>query len=121
MSYTDNDFRRRHLQAGCAVSERPKGQLNPTSLKARHRVLQERAEQLGKDNFSAALDNARLRARVAELEAALREVMDVPRVVDEATVPRAGQNSAPEQVVYTLCVSYARLKRIEKLLEGYTP
>lgn len=64
---------------------------------------------------------AEARERLQKLER-LAVVVDstlkqCPREVDPATVPNQGINSAPDQVIFNLSVSYARLKEIDKLLE----
>ena len=51
-----------------------------------------------------------------ELVDVLRDVLNLPKNLEKATVPKAGIESVPEQVVFTLNCSYARLKKFENLL-----
>lgn len=48
---------------------------------------------------------------MSELLAALRELLDCPFDIDSATVPKAGIDAAPEQVVGTMSVALLRYRR----------
>ena len=47
----------------------------------------------------------------AELLEALKEICDCPQWVDEATVPKAGIETAPQQVVVNMSVALVRLRK----------
>lgn len=52
-----------------------------------------------------------------ELEDLLREVMDCPQVVESATVPRMGIESAPHNVVVTIHIALLRLRKVQAALK----
>jgi hypothetical protein len=58
-----------------------------------------------------------LGAQLAEALTLLREIEGCPWVVDEATIPKAGIESAPQQVVGTMHVGLMRLRKIRAALE----
>jgi hypothetical protein len=47
----------------------------------------------------------------AELLEALKEICDCPQHVDEATVPKAGIEAAPQQVILIMAVALVRLRK----------
>ena len=55
--------------------------------------------------------NARLIAAAPELLDALEELCACPQWVDEATVPKAGIETAPQQVVVNLSVALLKLRK----------
>jgi hypothetical protein len=57
------------------------------------------------------------RAKITELCAALADLLELPYVIDEATVPRAGIDAAPRQVIGTLHMSVERRRHLASLLE----
>lgn len=59
-----------------------------------------------------------LRAQLAEAHALLREIEGCPWVVEEATIPKAGIEAAPQQVVGTMHVGLMRLRKIRALLSA---
>lgn len=54
---------------------------------------------------------------------ALRDLMECPRWVDKATVPRAGIDARPEQVVFNMSVAYLKIKRAQEVVNrvSYPP
>lgn len=57
-------------------------------------------------------------AQNARLRAALEDLLDMTLVVDKATVPIGGIESAPEnQVVYNASVSHSRIQRARTALK----
>ena len=58
------------------------------------------------------------RSRVAELEAALENLLDATMTVDNATVPKNGIESNPTQVVINWHCSYARIKQAREVLKS---
>lgn len=56
-------------------------------------------------------DNAPLLAAAPDLLDALIELCSCPSSIDEATIPAAGIETAPEQVVAVVSVSVARLRK----------
>lgn len=59
-----------------------------------------------------------LGAQLAEAQALLREFVDCPWVVDEATIPKAGIEAAPQQVVGTMHVGLLRLRKVRAWLSA---
>jgi hypothetical protein len=53
---------------------------------------------------------------VAMLREALQEIVDCPQWVDQATVPRAGIEAAPHQVVMNMSVGLIRLRKARAAL-----
>ena len=60
---------------------------------------------------TAVLEIRRLHEVNAELLEALKEICDCPQFVDEATVPKAGIEAAPQQVVVNMSVALVRLRK----------
>ena len=59
-----------------------------------------------------AADELRLLHKInAELLEALKEICDCPQWVDEATIPKAGIEAAPQQVVVNMSVALVRLRK----------
>jgi hypothetical protein len=48
----------------------------------------------------------------------LSEILGCPRSVDEATIPRAGIESAPNQVVFNMSIALPRVRRAQKLVSA---
>jgi hypothetical protein len=72
------------------------------------------ALQLAEDIATqAALEIRRLHEVNAELLEALKEICDCPQFVDEATVPKAGIEVAPQQVVINMSVALVRLRKAQ--------
>ena len=61
--------------------------------------------------YTAAAELRRLHAVNQELLEALEELCSCPQWVDEATVPKAGIETAPQQVVVNLSVALVRLRK----------
>lgn len=59
-----------------------------------------------------------LRGENTALRAALEPLVALPYVIDEATVPKAGIDAAPEQVIGTLHVSLAKMRKLRAALDG---
>ena len=59
----------------------------------------------------AAAELRRLHAVNAELLEALEDLLDCPYDIDFATVPKAGIDAAPEQVVGTMSVALVRRRK----------
>jgi hypothetical protein len=55
----------------------------------------------------------RLHSLNQELLEALKEICDCPQFVDEATVPKAGIEVAPQQVVINMSVALVRLRKAQ--------
>ena len=60
---------------------------------------------------------ARLKRKNRELKACLVEILSCPMWIDPATVPSAGIDAAPEQVVLNASFGYLRLKRAQKAIK----
>lgn len=56
-------------------------------------------------------------ARADRYLAAMRELVECPSTVDEATIPTRGIDAAPHQVVLNVSVSLAKLRNIRALVE----
>jgi hypothetical protein len=65
--------------------------------------------QLFKDS---AIELRRLHEVNQMLLEALKEICDCPQYVDEATVPKAGIEAAPQQVVVNMSVALVRLRKV---------
>ena len=63
------------------------------------------------DTNAAATELRRLHEVNQELLEALEELCSCPQWVDEATVPKAGIETAPQQVVVNLSVALVRLRK----------
>ena len=60
---------------------------------------------------------AELRKRIAELESIISDFLDCPMILDQATVPMAGIDTAPNQVVFNFCCSYSKILAARQALE----
>ena len=49
----------------------------------------------------------------------LKQMAECPNTVDSATVPKAGIEAAPEQVVVNLSVNYTKYKRLLEVVKHY--
>ena len=54
--------------------------------------------------------------REEELEDIIREFLDCPRWLDPATVPKAGIQANPDQVVFNMSCSYMKIENAKKIL-----
>lgn len=54
--------------------------------------------------------------RAVKFEGLLREVMECPQVVESATIPRMGIESAPHNVVVTIHIALLRLRKVQAAL-----
>ena len=68
-------------------------------------------EDMPAEGTAAMLANARLIAAAPELLEALEELCECSQWVDEATVPKAGIEAAPQQVVVNMSVALLRLRK----------
>lgn len=57
-------------------------------------------------------------AAQAALEA-LEDLLDCPYDIDQATVPKAGIDAAPQQIVGTMCVSLARMRALRVAVKTF--
>jgi len=75
------------------------------------------ADELETDWFSdydlqnASEELRRLHEVNAELLDALKEICNCPQIVDEATVPKAGIETSPQQVIVIMFVGLVRLRK----------
>ena len=53
---------------------------------------------------------------IKQIIASLKEVLNMPYIIDEATIPKDGIDIAPEQVVGTLHLSLAKYRRLKAAL-----
>jgi len=60
-------------------------------------------------------------AQVAEMREAIKEIAEAPYVIESATIPKAGIESAPEQVVGTLHIVLKRMLRIQAVAQAHDP
>jgi hypothetical protein len=59
-----------------------------------------------------------LHAHIAALHKVVKDFLECPYITDKATVPLAGIEASPEQVVVNMSVSYSKIiKAIEVLKE----
>jgi hypothetical protein len=49
----------------------------------------------------------------AELLEALKEICDCPQFIDESTVPKAGIETAPQQIIVNMSVALVRLRKAQ--------
>ena len=59
----------------------------------------------------------RLESVNAELLEALKEIADCPQFIDEATVPKAGIEAAPQQVIVNMSVALVRLRKARAAID----
>ena len=60
-------------------------------------------------------------AQVAVMREAIKEIAKAPYVIESATIPKAGIESAPEQVVGTLHIVLKRMLRIQAVAQAHDP
>lgn len=83
-----------------------------------HRKLNERERMAYASVARLERERDDLRAQLAEAHGLLREIEGCPWVVEEATIPRAGIEAAPQQVVGTMHVGLMRLRKIRAALSA---
>ena len=78
------------------------------------------------DEFKKRIDLKREEKQALNLHSVSGSVIDVlkqmaecPNTVDSATVPKAGIEAAPEQVVVNLSVNYTKYKRLLEVVKHY--
>lgn len=65
-------------------------------------------------------EEIKLRELNAELLEALTEICDCPQWVDDATVPKAGIDSAPQQVVVNMSVALMKVRKARAIIAKVT-
>jgi len=60
-------------------------------------------------------------AQAAVMREAIKEIAEAPYVIESATIPKAGIESAPEQVVGTLHIVLKRMLRIQAVAQAHDP
>jgi hypothetical protein len=65
-------------------------------------------------------EEIKLQALNAELVEALTEICECPQWVDDATVPKAGIDSAPQQVVVNMSVALTRIRKARAVIAKAT-
>lgn len=82
----------------------------------------EEGKSVGKtENTLRAHANKRLAERNSTLQGVLKELLDCPYVIDEATVPKAGVDAAPDQVVGTMHVALPKMRKLRAALGDKHP
>jgi len=66
-------------------------------------------------------ENIALKAENARLREALDAILESPRWLDEATIPRAGIDVAPKQVVFNASIAYLKIATAQQALAQPTP
>lgn len=56
-------------------------------------------------------------AVLGEVAAMLKEILECPHSIDDATIPKGGIDIAPEQVVMQYSIGYARYKKAWEILK----
>ena len=56
---------------------------------------------------------------IEELVSVIRSILECPRLLDEATVPKAGIDAAPNQVVFNISCAYLKVKDMQRALDSY--
>ena len=54
--------------------------------------------------------------REKELEEIIKQFLECPRWIDEATMPKNGIEANPDQVVFNMSCSYVKMKRAHDIL-----
>lgn len=57
------------------------------------------------------------RSELVDALRALRDLMECPRWLDEATVAKGGIDAHPEQVVFNMSVGYLKIKRAKEIVD----
>lgn len=55
---------------------------------------------------------------VEQMKDILKEILECPRIIDEATVPKGGIDVAPKQVVFNMSIGLMRIRKARRILEG---
>lgn len=58
----------------------------------------------------------RCHEKIREYKDILQQILDCPKSVDEATIPKEGVQAAPEQVVFNMSIGLMRINKIQELL-----
>lgn len=66
------------------------------------------------DAYIAHLEQAR-----DEAIKAMQDILDSPRWIDEATVPKAGIAAAPQQVVFNASILFPRIQKLREFISKY--
>ncbi len=98
------------------IVERLRAELS--EAKAQYQLAWKKFDDSLNDKIGILKERDTLTKRVKRLEGALEFLLGAKMVVDEATVPKAGIEAAPEQVVFNWSCSYARIKLARKALAG---
>lgn len=72
-----------------------------------------------RQGFSSGAEAVLGHEKIKKLEEALNYLLDAKLVVDEATVPLAGIEAAPDQVVFNWHCSYSRIKKARLALADF--
>lgn len=106
------------LDCGCQDElEIPEGEEDPANPEHYKDCISISAER----SFNALVaDHDRVRQEYEALRAAVAPLLDLPYVIDESTIPAAGPDSAPDQVVGTLHVSLTKMRALRTLLNSTT-
>ena len=87
-------------------------------LEQRINLLQIAGDEAIKQRNDALRERDEARAENVRLREAIEELLSCPMAVDQATVPMAGIESAPHQVVLNMSVGLLRLEKAKQALGG---
>lgn len=67
------------------------------------------------DRVEGGMADEKTQALLNKMAEALHDLLDCPRWIDEATIPKAGIEAAPQQVVVNMSVAWLKIQALKEI------